>query len=156
MNRNEELIQSFYTALQGADIEGVRACYSPDVVFSDPVFRELRGDRALLMWEMFFQRKDPIRVTFDKIQADEVSGSGQWTADYDINGRHVRNQISSRFVFANGQIVEHHDDFDVHRWAAQALGRVGRLTGWAPPMRNAMHKRSARLLDSFQRSKATG
>jgi len=40
------LVQRFYAAFDARDAEAMAACYHPDVVFSDPVFGELRGERA--------------------------------------------------------------------------------------------------------------
>jgi limonene-1,2-epoxide hydrolase len=149
MNENEELITRFYGALQDADIDTVRMCYSPDVVFSDPVFRSLHGERAIAMWEMFFERDEKIRVTFGDVTADETTGSGQWVADYTIGRRPVHNVIKSTFQIENGRIVRHRDDFSVRVWAAQALGPLGALAGWSPPVKAVLHKRSVSMLDSY-------
>ena len=37
------LITEFYSAFQRLDAEAMAACYTADVVFSDPAFGELRG-----------------------------------------------------------------------------------------------------------------
>jgi ketosteroid isomerase-like protein len=155
---NVELLERFYTGLQRSDIAAVRACYAPDVVYSDPVFRELRGDRALAMWEMIFSRDEPMEVSFSDISADDETGSGRWEARYVFtkSGREVRNAIDSRFRFAGGRIVEHRDTFSVYKWASMALGPVGRLAGWSPPLRASLHKESAKMLDRFQASSAPG
>jgi hypothetical protein len=43
------LITRFYQAFQRLDAEAMSACYTDDVVFSDPAFGELRGrDQGLL------------------------------------------------------------------------------------------------------------
>lgn len=153
-----DLLERFYTGLQRSDIAAVGACYAPDVVYSDPVFGELRGDRALAMWDMFFSRDEPLRVTFSDLWANDMIGSGRWEARYVFarSGREVRNIIDSRFRFAADRIIEHRDTFSVYRWASMALGPVGRLVGWAPPMRSALHKESARMLDRFQTNAERG
>jgi ketosteroid isomerase-like protein len=154
VNANERLIETFYRALGNADIDGIRACYSPDILYSDPIFRELRGERAVLMWEMLLTRGGNVSVTFDQISASQRSGSGHWVAQYRFNGRPVVNSIDSSFVFADdGRIVEHHDTFSVRKWAAQALGPAGKVVGWAPPLKSALHRTSARRLDSYQQKK---
>lgn len=152
MHPNIALLERFYTGLQNADIDEVRACYAPDVVYSDPVFGELRGERAVAMWHMFFSREDPPQVTFGDLQADDTVGSGRWDARYVFSqsGRDVHNIISSQFRFADGHITEHHDTFSVYRWASMALGPVGRVAGWSPPLRSKLHKESIRLIDRFQ------
>jgi len=155
---NVELLERFYTGLQNADISAVRACYAPDVVFSDPVFKDLHGDRATAMWDMFFSRDEPPQVTFSDLRADDETGSGRWEARYAFSktGRDVHNVITSRFRFAEGRIIEHRDTFSVYGWARMALGPVGQLAGWSPPLRSALHKESTRLLDRFEASKGGG
>jgi ketosteroid isomerase-like protein len=155
---NIDLLNRFYTALQQADIAAVRACYAPDVVYFDPVFRELRGERAIAMWDMFFRRDDPLQVTFGDLAADEVTGSGHWEARYnfDKTGRPVHNVIDSRFRFADNRITEQRDSFSVHHWAGMALGPVGRLAGWTPPLRSALHRETVKLLDRFQANQGQG
>ncbi len=149
MNENEQLIERFYRAVHDGDLDTVRKCYSPDVEFSDPVFRTLRGERAIAMWDMFFSRDEKIRVTFGDITANDTTGSGQWVADYTLGRRKVHNVITSTFHFRDGLIDQHHDDFDVRAFASQALGPLGSIVGWAPPIKGALHRRSASLLDSF-------
>lgn len=158
MHPHINLLERFYVALQRSDIAAVEDCYAPDVVYSDPVFGELRGERALAMWAMFFSRDKPLRVTFSDLWANDTIGSGQWEARYVFtrSGREVCNIIDSRFRFAADRIVEHRDTFSVYRWASMALGPVGRLVGWAPPLRSALHKESARMLDRFQTSAERG
>ncbi len=156
MHANEALIRTFYTALGDADIDRIRACYSPDIVYSDPIFGELRGERAALMWEMLLTRGGAVAVTFDRIRADERTGSGHWIAEYRFNGRPVVNSIESSFVFAGGRITEQRDTFSVRKWAAQALGPVGRVAGWAPPMQWSLHRTSVRRLDAYQHKRVGG
>lgn len=151
---NAAVIDEFFTGLRDSDFERLRRCYAPDVVYSDPVFRELRGDRALAMWEMFC-RRGGLDVEFGDVVADDTDGAARWEARYAFSatGRPVHNVINSRFRFAGGLIAEHHDTFDVHHWASMALGTTGRLLGWAPPMRAVLHRRSVQTLDTFVASR---
>lgn len=153
---NAAVIVAFYTSLQRSDFSGIRRCYAPGVVYWDPVFRELRGERALAMWDMICRRGD-IDVVYDAVRADDETGSGRWEARYNFSktGREVHNVIDSRFRFADGLICEHRDTFDVHRWAGMALGPAGRLLGWAPPMQEVLHRSSVKLIDGFLASRET-
>jgi ketosteroid isomerase-like protein len=46
VHANAELIARFYDAFARRDAEAMAGCYHADIEFSDPVFTELRGDRA--------------------------------------------------------------------------------------------------------------
>jgi len=79
---NTELIERFYEAFQRRDAETMGACYADDVVFSDPVFGELRGEEARDMWRMLVQRAQEFSLTFDAVDANECTGSAHWVARY--------------------------------------------------------------------------
>ena len=130
MDRNEQLIHDFYTAFQRCDGAAMAACYHPAVRFSDPVFTDLRGSRAGAMWQMLCARAKDLEVQFSDVQADARTGRAHWEARYTFStGRKVHNRIDASFEFADGLIIAHTDSFDLHAWAAQALGLPGRLLG---------------------------
>src|SRR6185437_14083149 len=79
---NSELIERFYTAFQRRDADTMIACYADDIVFSDPVFGELRGDEARDMWRMLVERAQDFSLTFDGVTADEHAGRARWVARY--------------------------------------------------------------------------
>ncbi|QEY61465.1 nuclear transport factor 2 family protein [Metapseudomonas lalkuanensis] len=149
---NAELITRFYQAFQRLDAETMAACYSADVHFSDPVFTDLNGQEAGDMWRMLASRAQQFSLTFDGVEADDLTGRANWVATYLFSqtGRMVENRIQARFLFSSGQIIEHHDSFDLWRWARQALGAKGLLLGWAPPVQNAIRKQAARGLAAYR------
>ena len=61
----------------------------------------------------------------------------------------IENHVQARFRFADGLIAEHHDEFDFHRWARQALGTPGLLLGWTPLLRASVRRRARAGLDEF-------
>ena len=142
MHPNAQLITDFYAAFGRRDAEGMVACYAPDVVFSDPVFPNLRGDEARAMWRMLCERGQDLRVEASGIEADDRAGKAHWDAWYTFSatGQKVHNIIDARFEFANGKIARHTDTFDLRRWAGMALGMKGKLLGWLPPVQNAIRK----------------
>jgi len=152
---NVELITRFYQAFQQRDAETMAACYAEDVQFSDPVFTDLRGTQAGDMWRMLCAKAQDFSLTFDEVTADEHSGRARWVASYTFSqtGNRVVNRIEARFRFRDGKICEHHDQFDLWRWAAQALGLKGRLLGWAPFVQNAIRQQAGKGLAAFQRSR---
>lgn len=147
----QALIESFYTAFQRRDAEGMVACYHPQVTFNDPVFRDLKGERAMGMWRMLVARGKDLHVTFRDVRADGQTGSAHWEATYTFSssGRRVHNVIEARFRFADGKIIEHTDTFAFWRWAAQALGTPGLLLGWTPFLRRRVQQTALRGLDAF-------
>ena len=151
MHPNEELLKKFYTCFQQRDADGMTACYHAEVVFSDPVFQALKGERAIAMWHMLIGRSKDIEITFGDIQADEQSGVAHWKAryTYSATGRKVHNVIDARFRFQEGRILVHHDTFDIWKWASQALGLSGRLLGWTPFMQKAIRRKAAQTLDAY-------
>jgi ketosteroid isomerase-like protein len=152
---NAELISRFYRAFQQLDAESMAACYADDVRFSDPVFQDLRGPEAADMWRMLAARAQHFSLTFERVQADDRQGSAQWVASYLFSqtGNTVVNRIEARFVFRDGKIAEHRDQFDLWRWARQALGLKGLLLGWAPPVQNAIRRQAHKGLRQFRASR---
>lgn len=149
---NIALVTRFYQAFQRLDAEAMIACYSPEVVFSDPAFGTLRGKDAADMWRMLASRAKDFSLTFDNVRADERSAGAHWVATYLFGqtGRVVVNDIQARFVIRDGLIVEHHDHFNLWRWARQALGTKGLLLGWTPLVQGKVREQALRSLRAFQ------
>lgn len=158
MHPNEALIHRFYQAFAARDAAGMRACYHPEIVFTDPVFGELRGERAGAMWSMLTARAKELQVTHDGVQADDTRGRAHWEARYPFTqtGRRVHNRIDAEFEFRDGLIVRHTDTFSFHAWARQALGPVGLLLGWAPPLRAKVSRTAIAGLDRYMAQTASG
>jgi ketosteroid isomerase-like protein len=146
------LITRFYQAFQRLDAEAMAACYTDDVLFSDPAFGELRGRDAGDMWRMLTTRAKDFSLTFDNVRSDERSGGAHWVATYLFSqtGNTVVNDIQARFVFRDGKICEHHDRFDLWTWSRQALGLKGLLLGWTPLVKNAVRAQALKGLKAFQ------
>ena len=151
MNSNSELIVRFYRFLAARDGDGMAACYADDASFDDPVFPGLRGRAAGGMWRFLTGRSTDLRVELLEHEADDSGGSAHWVAHYTFaqTGRPVVNDVRARFRFVGGLIVEHHDDFNFHRWASQALGPAGMLMGWTPMLRAAVRRQARKGLDKF-------
>ncbi|MCW2267957.1 SnoaL-like domain protein [compost metagenome] len=149
---NNALITRFYQAFQRLDAEAMVACYSDDIVFSDPAFGTLRGKDAGDMWRMLTTRAKDFSLTFDAVRADERTGSAHWVATYLFSqtGRVVINDIQARFVVRDGRICEHHDRFDLWRWSRQALGIKGLLLGWTPLVQGKVRQQALKGLRAFQ------
>lgn len=129
------------------------ACYDSGARFSDPAFGELRGAEVGRMWRMLAERATELDVDLLEHDADERSGTAHWIARYPFaaTGRRVVNDVRAEFRFRDGLIVEHHDRFDLRRWAAQALGPAGRILGYTPFLSLVVRRRARRQLAGFKR-----
>jgi ketosteroid isomerase-like protein len=153
---NRATIRRFYGALDRHDGEAMAGCYAPEVTFEDPAFGELHGDEARAMWKMLTGRTEDLSVELRSHDADDAGGTAKWVATYTFgpSGRKVVNDIQARFRFdANGKIADHRDDFDLGRWARQALGPAGIAVSLLPPMRSRLRARARRQLDDYMASR---
>jgi ketosteroid isomerase-like protein len=150
------LINSFYEAFARRDHAAMAACYAPDATFSDPVFQDLRGEEVTSMWRMLCERGTDLELTHRDVRAQGDSGSAHWDADYTFSatGRRVHNSIDARFVFRDGLIAQHVDSFSLWAWTRQALGPVGVLLGWSPPVRNKVRSQARANLHEFMAARA--
>jgi ketosteroid isomerase-like protein len=148
---NAGLVERFYAAFAERDGDAMAACYAPDVRFSDPVFGDLSGPEPGAMWRMLTGRAQDLTVDLVEHSVEGGQGSARWIAHYTFTqtGRPVTNDVRASFRFADGLIAEHHDEFDFHRWARQALGTSGLLLGWTPLLRSAVRRRARAGLDEF-------
>jgi ketosteroid isomerase-like protein len=145
---NADLIERFYTAFNACDGVTMAAAYTSDAHFSDPVFQDLRGAEPGAMWIMLTGRAKDLRVELVEHDADEFHGTAHWLADYTFStGRKVHNDVRATFVFHEGRIVDHHDDFSFHGWARQALGPMGLLLGWTPFLKAKIRAQAREGLD---------
>ena len=152
----KELIKKFYESFAELDAEGMVECYHSEILFEDPAFGPLKGEKAKNMWRMLCasQKGKDFRVEFKDIEADEQNGSAHWEAYYTFSktGRKVHNIINARFRLADGKIIEHVDHFDLHRWSRQALGFTGLVMGWSEFFKRKLNARTNRLLSDFEKA----
>ena len=149
-NANTALINRFYEAFARTDGETMAACYAPTAHFSDPVFTDLNGPEVGAMWRMLCSRAEDLKVVHSGVEADETTGSAHWEADYTFRtGRKVHNVIDASFRFEHGLIVDHEDSFDLWAWTRQALGPIGVVAGWSPPVQGKIRSEAAGGLQEF-------
>ncbi len=151
MHPNAQTIETFYTCFGKRDAEGMVACYAPDVVFSDPVFPDLKGAEACGMWRMLAERAKDLRLEVSGISADDTTGHAHWEAYYTFSqtGGKVHNRIDATFTFREGKIVRHQDQFDLRAWAGMALGLKGKLLGWLPQVQGAIRANADKGLRAY-------
>lgn len=156
MHPNEQVVRDFYAAFARRDAEGMARCYHAEVFFSDTVFPRLHGEEAGDMWRMLLSRATDLQVVLDEASGGDEGARARWTATYTFTktGRPVVNRIQALFAFRDGKIVRHFDSFPFWKWAAQALGPMGRVLGWFPPLKWMVRKQAAKGLAQFRARKA--
>lgn len=153
----QDLINQFYSAFANLDAEAMASCYHKNVVFEDPAFGMLKGEKAGNMWRMLCQSqkgKDFV-VTFSEINGTEGKGSAHWEAKYTFSktGRKVHNKIRAEFEFADGKIIKHTDQFDLKKWAKQAMGFKGALLGGTGFFKKKLQEQTNGMLAKFEKNR---
>lgn len=153
MNTNENILTQFYTAFAEANADKMKDCYHQKVQFSDPIFGLLKEKEVSNMWEMLLEKsKGNLVIDFSEVKADDFSGSVKWVATYRFSKkkRKVVNTIHSKFQFQDNLIVKQTDDFDVWKWASQALGFPGFILGWTGYLQKKIQQNASNSLKSFK------
>ena len=136
----------FYDSMARRDGEAMARMYALAATFEDPVFR-LTGPDIGKMWIGLMRRAREFSIAYTIAQAGRGWGTVELTARYLYGGRRpVTNVILSELKLEGGLIVQHVDQFDFTRWAAQALGTPGRLLGRFEFFRRAVSRKAARGL----------
>ncbi|MCT4629671.1 nuclear transport factor 2 family protein [Winogradskyella sp.] len=142
-------ITRFYEAFNNLDADTMCSFYHNDIVFEDPAFGILKGERAKAMWQMLCnsQRGKNFRVEASNIN----DNSAHWEAYYKFSktGRKVHNKIDAKFEFKDGLIIKHTDNFNLHQWAKQALGFKGLLLGGTRFFKNKLLIQTNTLLNKY-------
>ncbi len=157
MTANEATITKFYTAFANADVTQMCECYHPKILFRDPAFGTLKGNDVCQMWKMLIEKSNGnIKIEFSEVKTEGDFGTAFWTATYNFSktNRKVINSIAAQFHFEGGLIIKHIDDFDIWRWAKQALGLKGILLGWTGFMQKKIQQQALVSLKKFKETKS--
>lgn len=154
MYHQQALIDRFYTAFAARDLDGMLAVYHPEIVFSDPVFGQLKGAEVGAMWAMLLKASEgrQLDITHHDVRVQNSLGLARWEARYQLaaTGGRIHNRITARFGFRDGLIAEHHDSFDPARWSGMAVPVWGTLLGGQPWFQGLLQGMARRQLNSFQ------
>ena len=150
----ENIVKKFYEAFSNLDAEGMVSLYSDDIIFQDPAFGKLEGERAKNMWRMLCesQKGQDFKVKYSQVFCDQTRGAAHWEAFYTFSrtGRKVHNIIEAKFDIKDGKIIRHIDTFNLHRWAKQAMGFSGFLLGWSGFFKNKLQAQTNKLLTKYE------
>ena len=146
-------IETFYKAFTNLDANTMVSCYHDDIIFEDPAFGILKGERAKAMWQMLCQSQKgkDFKVVVSDIKGNAINGSAHWEAYYTFSktGRKVHNKIDAEFVFKEGLIIKHTDKFNLHNWAKQAMGLKGLMVGGTGYFSNKLKSQTNYLLSKY-------
>jgi ketosteroid isomerase-like protein len=150
--KQSALIHTLYSSFAQRDYKTMAECYHPEARFKDEVF-ELKGNEIAAMWHMLCVRGKDLSIDYDQVEVSANTGSANWVATYTFSqtGRKVKNEIAASFIFKDGLILNHQDDFDFWRWSTQALGFVGLVLGWSDILRNKVSQQAMQSLRAFIR-----
>ena len=149
---NRQVVRDFYTAFKNHDAEAMVKLYSDDVEFEDPAFGLLKGERAKNMWRMLIAKgKDNLKVDYKNIRINKHTGSADWDAIYNFSatGNLVHNKVHAQFIFKDGLIYRHKDNFDLYTWTKSALGFPGLVFGKTSFLKNKLNEQANLELDKF-------
>jgi len=150
------LIEKFYSAFKNLDAETMASCYHKDIVFKDPAFGILKGDKAKNMWRMLCQNQKgkDFKISYSNITFKNNIGTANWEAHYTFSktDRRVHNKIKASLEFKEGKIIKHTDNFNLFHWAQQAFGTTGYLIGWTPFFRKKLQAQTNAMLSKFENS----
>ncbi len=151
MNANHQLLTTFNQSFQNKDYIAMQNCYADGAVFNDPVFVNLTATEVKAMWQMFCVKGKDVQIQFGNVQANDKTGSAEWIGHYTFSktGRKVVNRIKANFVFENGKIIKHTDEFNFYTWARQALGVTGLLLGWTGFVKDKVRGEARKNLQGF-------
>ena len=151
MSENEKQAFAFYTAFQKGDAESMVNLYADNILFNDPAFGSLTGEKAKMMWRMLCANASDLKIEFKILSSENDQVNVAWEAYYTFSktGRKVHNKIKASLIFKEAKIIQHHDVFDLHRWASQALGIKGMLLGWTGFFKTKLQGQTNAILQKF-------
>lgn len=147
----EKIAARFYDAFAKLDWQTMNSLYAESAKFSDPIFQNLSTKEARAMWKMLCTTAKEFSLTSEVAESNREFVSVNWQANYVFSrtGRTVTNRVQSKLKIRDDKIVEHIDQFDLHKWAGQALGPIGFLLGWVPPFQAKLRDYARGNLQKF-------
>ena len=149
-DQHKALIHTFYSSFAQRDYKTMSECYHDDAQFKDEVF-QLNGKHIFGMWHMLCERGKDLNIEYDQVEVSFNTGSANWIAHYTFSStkRPVINKVAASFIFKDGLIINHQDDFDFWRWSTQALGISGLIFGWSAFLKKNVQSEALNALNAF-------
>lgn len=152
MHPNEDLIHRFFRAMQKHDLSSALLCYHNDITYEDDLFRELKQNDVVKMWEMRMAENPDWEIEYRDVEASAVWGRAYWTLVYGKtkSGKRKRRHIVARFTFLDEKILYHSDAFNLYNWVTENRGAWWRVLVWFSPFRYFLRAGAHRKLQQFK------
>ncbi|NJN78073.1 MAG: nuclear transport factor 2 family protein [Saprospiraceae bacterium] len=126
MTKNEVLIRAFYQAFEDKDLYRMKAFYSHDLVFNDPVYKNLNYEETCKMWKIVRGFGQNFTLEIIHIEVTATTGNVIWQPSYVFyTGKKVIHTVQTSFEIRSDKIIRHTDNFDFHNWSKKAFGTIG-------------------------------
>jgi hypothetical protein len=159
MSSSEETIAiKFYSAFQIKNANEMCECYHPDLEFEDPAFGKLSYNQTCAMWKMLCESAKDLVIEHSILKSEDNYVEVRWIAEYTFSktGKFVHNEIIAQLMFKDGKIIQHTDNFDLFKWAKQAMGLQGWLIGGTPFFRKKLQQQTNYQLARFMEKNNLG
>ena len=150
-SQEESVATKFYSAFQQKNANEMNECYHPELQFEDPAFDKLSFAETSAMWEMLCESAKDLSIEFSILKSEANYVEVRWIAEYTFSktGRFVHNEIIAHLSFKDGKIIQHIDQFDLYKWAKQAMGVQGWLIGATPFFKKKLNQQTNYQLKKY-------
>ncbi len=148
-------VNTFFRAYAKADPVLIGQCLHQQISFSDPLFPDLRGARALLRWHWLLRQTQDLSVQHQVIFADDRKAQLKVNVSYSWHGRQVNLPVLTTLTIWDDLIVRHVDEYSYYEYAKQAQGLAGRVLGALPMAQSAVQRRALQAVDELATSAGT-
>ncbi|MGB0885830.1 MAG: nuclear transport factor 2 family protein [Chitinophagales bacterium] len=148
---NETIVKNFFEAFQKLDSKTMNSFLAKNISFDDPAFGKLNGDEVKYMWQFLTKNAKNFSLEFEIISTTKNKLEAKWTAHYTFSatGNKVVNHVNSSFTIKNDKITNHKDEFDLKKWAKQALGKAIGIFGPSFLLKKGIQAQSKQLLKKY-------
>lgn len=157
-NPVEQVANNFYSAFQQKNANGMIECYHQDLQFEDPAFGKLSYAQTCSMWKMLCESAKDLSIEYSILKSEDNYVEVRWIAEYSFSktGKFVHNEIIAQLMFRDGKIIQHTDNFDLFKWAKQAMGLQGWLIGSTPFFRKKLQQQTNYQLAKYMQKNNLG
>lgn len=126
--QHQEVVQGFFEQLANRHTAGLLRYYHPAVQYKNP-WLELQGNEVIAMWQMWWGYLPDLKVVV--CESGIHSNFVEWEAHYTYppTARYIKHHLSSALTVAEDKIILHVDRFNIHRWAGDTYGYLGKVAG---------------------------